>query len=165
MPRANKRAPGIPAPEANANGHDHAENAADSSVRRAFEGWTPPIQETLFDLEDISPPTDPPDAEGTGLERAYARRCADALGSYLLDHPTATLERALAAAGLTPPPGARLCVVHPLAARWALRDGLAELSGGATRAVSPQANAGLVRVYRRPSVGVVSRRVVKGAKE
>jgi hypothetical protein len=123
-----------------------------------------PRQSTLFDLEGFAPPTDPPIAEGTEMERMHARRCADALGAYLLDHPTATLERALAAAGLTPPPGARLCVVHPLAARWALRDGLAELSGGVTRATSPQANAGLVRIYRRPSAGIVARRVVKGGK-
>ncbi len=138
---ANKTAPGIAAPEAHANDSKHAEK---------------PRQST--------PPTDPPIAEGTEMEHAYARRCTDALGAYLLDHSTATLERALADAGLTPPRGARLYVVHPLAARWALRDGLAELSGGVTRATSPQANGGLVRIYRRPSAGIVSRRVVKGAK-
>ena len=148
---ANEKAQGV----ASAKGQDSANDCKHAEK---------PRQSTLFDLEGFAPPTDPPIAVGTELERMHARRCADALGAFLLDHPTGTLERALAHAGLTPPHGARLCVVHPLAARWALRDGLAELSGGVTRAESPQANMGLVRIYRRPSAGIVARRVVKGTK-
>lgn len=110
-----------------------------------------PRQTTVFDIEGIGPPPSDPLAAGNEVERAYARLGADTLGKYLADHPTGTLERALDHAGIAPPAGVRLWVVHPLAARWALRDGLAELSGGATRATAPQANAGLVRVYRRPS--------------
>jgi len=147
---ANNKAQGV----TSAEGHDSSANCAEHTKT--------PRQSTIFELDGITPPTDPPIADGTDVERVYSRRCADALGSYLLDHSTGTLERALAAAGLTPPLGARLYVVHPLAARWALRDGLAELSGGATYGTAPQANGGLVRIYRRPSAGIVSRRV--GAK-
>jgi hypothetical protein len=87
---------------------------------------------------------------GTDLERSYARQAADKLGDYLLHHATGTLEQALDDAGLLPPPGVRLYVVHPLAVKWAQRDGMAVQTGGATHGIAPQANRGLVRVYRRP---------------
>ena len=107
-------------------------------------------QSTIFDLIGMPQSSHFGLPIGTDLERSYARQAADKLGDYLVHHATGTLEQALADSGLLPPPGVRLYVVHPLAVKWAQRDGMAVQTGGATHGIAPQANRGLVRVYRRP---------------
>jgi hypothetical protein len=135
---------------ANEKGSEVASSEPHDATANKAHSVENPQQSTLFDPGGLAAPDDLPAVLGTDVERAYARRAADALGQYLAVHQTGTLEAALAAAGLVPPPGVRLYVVHPLAVRLAMRDGLAELSGGVVRAAAPQANGGRVWVYRRP---------------
>jgi len=104
-------------------------------------------QTTIFDLLGEAPAAG--EAIGSDLERAYARRAAGALGTYLRDHSTGTLEAALAHARLLPPAGVRLWVVHSLAVRLAQREGWAVRTGGAMHALARHAHRGLVRIYRR----------------
>jgi hypothetical protein len=104
-------------------------------------------QTTLFDLLGDTPAAGEP--IGRDLERAYARRAAGALGAYLRNHSTGTLEAALANAHLSPPTGVRLWVVHSLAVRLALREGWAVQTGSAMHALARHAHQGLVRIYRQ----------------
>jgi hypothetical protein len=130
MDRANKTAPGIPAPEANANGGDHTGNA---------------VQSTLFDRTDFIP-------QETGGEAAETTRRAIALRDFLRANGSGTLEAALVAAGLplAPPAPMRAYVVNCRAPIVAIREGWAVPSGGIARAcLSAAAHRGRIGHYRR----------------
>lgn len=128
MARANKTAPGIPAPEANANGGNIAETA---------------VQSTLFDRADFIP-------EESGGEAAETARRAVALRDYLRANGSGTLEAALVAAGLpvAPPAPLRACVVNCRAPIVAMKEGWAVPSGGIARAcLSAAAHRGRIGHY------------------
>lgn len=130
MEDANKTAPGIPAPEANANAGNLVETA---------------VQSTLFDRADFIP-------EETGDEAAETARRAVALRDYLRAHGSGTLEAALDAAGLSlvPPAPLRACVVNCRAPIVAMREGWAIPSGGISRAcLSVAAHGGRIGHYRK----------------
>jgi hypothetical protein len=130
MARANKKAPGIPAPEANANAETLAESA---------------VQSTLFDRADFIP-------EASADEAAETARRAVALRDYLRANGSGTLEAALTAAGLplVPPAPLRACVVNSRAPIVAMREGWAIPSGGIARAcLSAAAHGGRIGHYRK----------------
>ena len=111
------------------------------------------IQTILIDVSGVMPPSPTVSPGEIESERYYARRAANALGDHLRDHSIGNLEAALATAGIKPPVGARLRVVHPMAVRLAQRDGLAVQIGNATHAFVPHAHGGLIRKYRAAERG------------
>lgn len=134
MDNANKTAPGIPAPEANANDAEHREN---------------PRQSTLFDLPGIAAPVVDAVPVPDDCEHLEIAERADALRRFLLANPSGgTLEAALTWAGLPMAPRGRPWVVNAEAPRAAMRAGWAVRSGGVCRAVTSRAaHHGLVRHY------------------
>ncbi len=134
MNRANKKAPGIPAPEPNANDAEYREN---------------PRQSTLFDLPGIAVPVVDAVPVPDDCEHLEIAERADALRRFLLANPSGgTLEAALTWAGLPMTPRGRPWVVNAEAPRAAMRAGWAVRSGGICRAVTSRAaHHGLVRHY------------------